>query len=88
MGFTNIFSNSFHIIMEKEFFIPEESNIFQFKPTKMNDGSGDWWLYGEDSKYYYALNQNSQIPKYFKFSKENKTEGFDKFNYKTWNVEN
>lgn len=37
------------------YFIPEGSSIFTFQPTVLNDGSGEWWLYGEDAEYFYAL---------------------------------
>ncbi|MDP8079791.1 hypothetical protein [Phocoenobacter skyensis] len=49
----------------------------------MNDGSGDWWLYGEDEVYYYALNIENETPKYFKV-KKNKLESFDPLRYSTW----
>jgi hypothetical protein len=39
---------------DKNYFIPKESSIFTFKSTQMNNGSGDWWLYGEDNKFYYG----------------------------------
>jgi hypothetical protein len=81
---TEFFQNGWGIITDKNYFIPDESNIFVFKVSKMNDGSGDWWLYGEDAKYYYALNQESGSPKYFRFSKGREPENFDKFNYAAW----
>ncbi len=33
--------------------VPSGSSIFTFKPTVLNDGSGGWWIYGEDLSRYY-----------------------------------
>jgi hypothetical protein len=53
----------------------------------MNEGSGDWWLYGEDKKYYYGLNIDEGFdPKYYKLNKGKETANFDKFDYNTWDV--
>jgi hypothetical protein len=43
------------------FFIPEESSIFSFRVTKENDGSGEWWLYGEDHERLYALHPTDPV---------------------------
>ncbi|QLB23642.1 hypothetical protein A6B44_00810 [Pasteurella skyensis] len=83
MFFTQFFPNIWELLIEKSYFIPDESSIFTFKATKMNDGSGDWWLYGEDEVYYYALNIENETPKYFKV-KKNKLESFDPLRYSTW----
>jgi hypothetical protein len=37
------------------FFIPDESSVFSFRVTKMNEGSGEWWLYGRDDEHLFAL---------------------------------
>ena len=29
--------------------IPTGSSLFSFQPTLMNQGSGDWWIYGRDN---------------------------------------
>ena len=78
--------NVWYLNTEKSYFIPKESSVLTFKPTQMNDGSGDWWLYGEDRKNYYALNIENANPQYFKLEKGSETKNFDKFNYHTWNV--
>jgi len=82
----NMLSNVWFLITEKSFFIPKESSLFTFEPTQMNDGSGDWWLYGKDRNNYYALNIENKNPLYFKLEKGNETKNFDKLNYQTWNV--
>jgi hypothetical protein len=72
-------------VTENGYFIPQESNFFIFNATKMNEGSGGWWLYGEDKTYYYGLNAEPDfLPKYFKLQKGKEPKNFDKFNYKTW----
>lgn len=37
------------------YFIPRESNVFTFRATEVNNGSGGWWLRGEDAHHVYAL---------------------------------
>ncbi len=86
MFLKNMLINIWHLNTEKSYFIPKESSLLTFKPTRMNDGSGDWWLYGEDKTNYYALNIENKNPQYFKLEKGNETKNFEKFNYHTWNV--
>lgn len=45
--------NIWNVITSRGYVIPKGSSIFTFKPTLMNAGSGEWWVYGEDKKYYY-----------------------------------
>lgn len=65
--------------------IPKESSVFTFKATKMHEGSGGWWIYGEDNKKFYALSTDSlnTIICIDKIQSQ-KTKNFDKLNYKTW----
>jgi len=81
--YSHIFINLWCIVTENGYFIPQESNILVFNATKMNSGSGGWWLYGEDNKYYYALNP---FGGYLKLQKGNEPSDFDKFNYETWHI--
>ena len=82
---TSVLGNLFSILTENEFIIPKESSIFTFEATKMNDGSGGWWLYREDYKKYYALSMDStnMIINIDKIQ-AHKFKNFDKFDYKTW----
>ncbi|TDL99751.1 MAG: hypothetical protein C4K58_00400 [Flavobacteriaceae bacterium] len=73
------------VATENGYEIPKDSSIFTFKATKMNEGSGGWWVYGEDNKKYYALsvdpiNKIICIDK----GKSRKIKNFDRFEYKTW----
>ncbi|MBI2271383.1 MAG: hypothetical protein HYU69_13650 [Bacteroidetes bacterium] len=83
---TNIFSNSWGLITGQGFIIPAESSIVNFKVTMMNNGSGEWWLYGEDNNYYYTTMVNDNGKGYCAIPKSDTFQciGFDKFNYKAW----
>jgi len=85
-GLTNLFGNLWCKLTWLGYFIPKESNMFIFNVTKENEGSGEWWLYGEDKNYYYGLDgEDNYEPKYYKMKKGNEDENFNKFDYKTWN---
>ena len=51
---TQFFSNLWGLLTGKVFVIPSQSSIFTFKTTKINQGSGDYWLYGQDQNNYYT----------------------------------
>ena len=86
--FELFFVNSWFLIVENGYVIPSESTVFTFKATKMNDGTGGWWLFGEDSNYYYDMNVDSSSALYFKKSKKDLSVSFDKYNYSTWDIRN
>jgi hypothetical protein len=67
--FTPLLSNIWHVVSDREFFIPSESNLLIFKVTKMNPGSGDWWLSAEDFSYYYSKGEDGIL--YSAFPKSN-----------------
>lgn len=48
-------SNLYNTTIDRGYFIPEGSSVFTFKPLRMNAGSGDWWIWGEDDSSYYVL---------------------------------
>ncbi len=50
---SNFFSNSLPLTLERINFIPSESSILFFDPYIINEGSGDYWMYGKDSTYHY-----------------------------------
>ncbi|MGF6907116.1 DUF4952 domain-containing protein [Fusobacterium sp. PH5-44] len=94
LGFsTELFSNIYYSIIGNSYIIPDESNIFFFKVTKMNEGSGDYWLYGKDKNYYYSSMKNSDNIPYIKISKaesekikSERSNYFNEINYKTWDL--
>lgn len=83
-GFTQAPSNLWSLLTGRGFFIPTQSSIFSFRTTVDNPGSGEWWLYGEDSRYFYALHDHD--PRYLAFpkAKQRETRGFQPADYKTW----
>jgi hypothetical protein len=86
---TNVFPNIWHLITARGFVIPKESSVFTFKVTKMNEGSGEWWLYAEDRNYYYTVDQVDTNTVYQKMEKSSaeQIKHFDKHDYKTWLVD-
>ncbi|WP_298540899.1 DUF4952 domain-containing protein [uncultured Aquimarina sp.] len=87
IGFsTQLFSNSWGLLIGNSYVIPNQSSIFTFKAVKMNKGSGNYWLYGEDQKYYYTTLEKVHIGSYALLAKEKakSISNFDKTNYKTW----
>lgn len=86
MFLKNLLINFWCLSTDENYFIPKESSILIFEATRMNDGSGDWWLYGEDKDYYYGLNIETETPRYYILEKGRETKNFDKFNYNTWDI--
>ena len=74
--------NLFSLATGRGYFIPEESNMFVFNVTKMNTGSGEWWLYGEDKLNYYALADDA--PGYFVLKKTDLPDGVSELDKKSW----
>ena len=82
---SNCLSNFWMILKDPNYIIPKESNIFQFEVNQMNEGSGDWWIYGQDKKNYYFFYGLESLP-YITFSKNDAhaCSDFDKLNINTW----
>ena len=82
---SNCLSNFWMILKDPTYIIPKESNIFQFEVNQMNEGSGDWWIYGQDNKNYYFFYGLESLP-YITFSKNDARacSNFDKLNINTW----
>ncbi len=78
-------NNTWQILTSRGYVIPAESSVFTFVPTVMNEGSGEWWLYGEDGNFYYHFVGSPEIP-YMKISRDHakRCKGFDSKDYKTW----
>jgi len=80
---TNLFSNAFMMLMDRDNFIPAESSIFSFDPFEINQGSSNYWIYGQDSKNYYYFSYESPSP-YLFISKSNDCPVFNRQDYTTW----
>lgn len=78
-------ANIWNVSTGNGFIIPTESSLFTFKATTMNEGSGEWWIYGEDEKFYYHFIGDKKRA-YMKVSKEKsmKCKGFHANDFKTW----
>lgn len=82
---TSIFGNIFSLIIEKEYFIPEQSSIFTFNETIGNEGSSDVWRYGEDySNYYFNLSTFDNDVLFFPKKNINSCPGFNPKDVTTW----
>lgn len=81
---TYLFENLWGQITDRNYIIPDESSLLKFQVTKMNQGSGDWWLYGEDENYYFSTETDTSP--YVKIAKKSSTSMrfFDAQNSATW----
>jgi hypothetical protein len=77
-------SNVWSLATGRGFFIPDESSVFSFRVTKENEGSGEWWLYGEDGRNLFAIHPGD--PVYLSVPRERKSQcpNFDPLNQSTW----
>ena len=77
--------NMWLLATERVYVVPKESSIFSFRPTVMNPGSGDWWIYGEDNiNFYYFTGEGPS--RYALYPKELAPQcaGFRPTDYDTW----
>ncbi|QGK74875.1 hypothetical protein [Flavobacterium sp. SLB02] len=82
---TYIFGNIFLLVIEKKYFIPEQSSIFTFNETVHNDGSSDVWRYGEDhSNYYFNLSTLNNDVLFFPKKNIANCPGFNPEDITTW----
>lgn len=81
----DIFSNAWSLLTARGFIIPRESSIATFRATALNQGSGEWWLYGEDARYFYHFTGEEQMP-YTKIERSAtlKCKDFDPLDHQTW----
>ncbi|MDE1460916.1 hypothetical protein [Spartinivicinus poritis] len=77
--------NTWFLLTEPVNVIPKESSILDFNPTVFNPGSGDWWVYGEDSERYYYFTYEQNKP-YIYTLKSRKCNGLIPTDYTTWCV--
>jgi hypothetical protein len=80
---TPLFSNLLMLAMDRENFIPAESSVFSFEPVEVNQGSSNYWIYGQDHEHYFHFFYEPAVP-YLFILKSNTCPGFDRLNVKTW----
>jgi hypothetical protein len=80
---TPLASNATMLLMDRSNFIPAESSIFSFEPYVINDGSSNYWLYGQDRTYYYHFTYLADVP-YLYIPRKNTCAGFDRADVRTW----
>lgn len=80
---TNVFPNALMMLMDGVNFIPSESSTFSFKPYEINQGSSNYWIYGEDGKNYYYFSYEPAAPYVF-IRKSNACPSFDRLDHATW----
>lgn len=81
---TPLGANLWSLATGQGFFIPEESSVFSFRVTKMNEGSGEWWLNGRDDEQLFALHPSE--PVYFSaaFAAQTGCPSFKENDFTTW----
>ena len=67
------------------YYIPDESSVLTFRVTEMNSGSGEWWMYGEDYRFFYAQVDDGRT-RYIAFpkSKVKECRSFRAADWTTW----
>ena len=80
---TPLFSNLLMLAMDRENFIPAESSVLSFEPVAVNQGSSNYWIYGQDKQHYFHFSYEPAVP-YLFILKSNTCPGFDRLNVKTW----
>ena len=81
--FSNAFSNSLMLLMDRVNFLPAETSIFTFNPYVINEGSSAYWIYGEDGNNYYHFTYE-EGREYLLMSKDQFCPGFKEDDVMTW----
>lgn len=81
-----VFINLARVIIGAGFFISEEPSLFTFRVTRENDGSGEYWLYAEDPRYFYDHASLEEGALYLAFPQEKIDDcpGFFPQDFTTW----
>lgn len=79
-----LLTNLWLSLTDNDYAVPAESSHWQFRPTRMNTGSGGWWVYGEDRTHYYHFTGGS--PAYQAISRDAaaRCPGFEPQQVSTW----
>lgn len=77
--------NLWGLLTDRLYLIPTESSLWSFRVSKMNPGSGDWWIYGEDAKNYYFFEEEPETAyTLFPKSRVAQCSGFHPQDVSTW----
>lgn len=81
--------NQYSLVASTGYFIPYESSVWDFRPLVPNEGSGEYWLYGEDEMRYYYVGDDINY-RYVSVLKKDaqKCPGFRPTLFKTWCLSN
>jgi len=81
---TPLAQNAWSVATGRGYFVPDESSWSAFRVTRENDGSGEWWLAGEDERHYFVLHPHDAV--YLVVSREAaaRCAGFDPCDAATW----
>lgn len=80
---SNLASNAWLLLTDRHNFIPAESSIFFFDPYVIDSGSGGYWHYGKDRKYYYHFTYDPAAP-YLYIPIDNTCPHFNREDISTW----
>lgn len=77
--------NLWSLATERAYVIPKESSVWTFTATVMNEGSGDWWIYGEDANnYYHYIGGEKESYRWVSREETQAWKGFDAHDSTTW----
>lgn len=81
---THTVGNIWNLVTGRGYYVPIESTIAKFKVDRMNEGSGEWWIVGQDDNYYFLGGLNNG--KYAAFPKQKKAacSRFEPEKIETW----
>ena len=80
---TPLFANLLMLLMDRDNFIPAQSSLLKFEPYQVSQGSSNYWLYGEDDRYYYHFTYEPAHP-YRYIAKDNHCPAFDRNDVRSW----
>ena len=83
--FTPAGTNLWFLTTEEGYFVPADSSLFVFRPTQLNPGEGDWWIYGEDGRaFYYNTGRGRGRYRLITRSEASGIDGFDPQDVSSW----
>ena len=82
----NYFLNRVSLVTSRGFFIPYESSLYSFQTLVTNEGSGEYWIYGEDKDRYYYGGDGVSPNRYLSIKKKdaNNCPDFNPTKFETW----